>query len=258
MELWPFNLFSWSQEDNRIINLNIGGIHYTTTRGTLSRYGNKLVSLLRDDSKDIDGRYFIDRDGQSFDYILYFLRNAHCLIPDDKCMQERVLREARFYELSELANVIAVGMNTNSTCLELTDSSDSMINSTTMQTRGYIAINCKANVVFGREPQSELRFRRVSRINVCGRINLLREVFGESLNESRDPDHGNSSRYTSRFFLKHNYLEQAFDQLSFAGFKLVGSSTALCSYETATTVCKQGDLDDGKCFQFSEFIFSRY
>lgn len=49
--------------------------------------------------------------------------------------------------------------------------------------------------------------------------NIFFQVFGDSLNESRDPDRGPMDRYTGRFFLKHLFLEQAFDNLQDAGFK---------------------------------------
>ena len=63
------------------------------------------------------------------------------------------------------------------------------------------------------------------------KVNLAREVFGDSLNESRDPDRGGTmDRYTSRFFLKHTSLEQAFDALLDAGFYLGGC----CGTGTAT------------------------
>ena len=46
----------------------------------------------------------------------------------------------------------------------------------------------------------------------------------DTLNESRDPDRGlDGDRYTARYFLKHTMLEQAFDQLCEAGFRMVGS-----------------------------------
>ena len=61
---------------------------------------------------------------------------------------------------------------------------------------------------------------------------LCREVFGDTLNESRDPDRGGTmDRYTSRFFLKHTSLEQAFDSLLDAGFYLGGC----CGTGTATS-----------------------
>ena len=63
-------------------------------------------------------------------------------------------------------------------------------------------------------------------------VMLCREVFGDTLNESRDPDRGGTmDRYTSRFFLKHTSLEQAFDSLLDAGFYLGGC----CGTGTATS-----------------------
>jgi hypothetical protein len=76
-------------------------------------------------------------------------------------------------------------------------------------------------LAFGRDGLADVKFRKISRILVCGRVHLCREVFGETLNESRDPDHGQTDRYTSRFFLKHTFLEQAFDMLSEASFYMV-------------------------------------
>ena len=79
----------------------------------------------------------------------------------------------------------------------------------------------KILLAFGRDGLADVKFRKISRILVCGRVHLCREVFGETLNESRDPDHGQTDRYTSRFFLKHTFLEQAFDMLSEASFLMV-------------------------------------
>ena len=63
------------------------------------------------------------------------------------------------------------------------------------------------------------------------KVILAREVFGDTLNESRDPDRGGTNdRYTSRYFLKHSSIEQAFDALLDAGFYLGGC----CGTGTAT------------------------
>ena len=62
-------------------------------------------------------------------------------------------------------------------------------------------------------------------------VNLCREVFGDTLNESRDPDRGGLDRYTSRFFLKHTSLEQAFDSLLDQGFVMASS----CGTGTSTS-----------------------
>ena len=46
---------------------------------------------------------------------------------------------------------------------------------------------------------------------------LILQVFGDTLNESRDPDREGAERYTARLYLKHQCLERVrlFDSLSF-------------------------------------------
>lgn len=92
-------------------------------------------------------------------------------------------------------------------------------------------------------------------MQVCGRVALCRDVFGETLNESRDPDHGQTERYTSRFFLKHFFLEQAFDMLIEQGFKLVAS----CGSGTAGAAeLKPGvDAEENRWNHYNEFVFVR-
>lgn len=56
---------------------------------------------------------------------------------------------------------------------------------------------------------ADVNFRKITKLLVCGRVSICRAVFGDTLNEGRDPDRGaGPDRYTSRFFLKHNVLEQ--------------------------------------------------
>ena len=78
---------------------------------------------------------------------------------------------------------------------------------------GYITVGYRGTFAFGRDGLADVQFRKLMRIIVCGKVSLCREAFKETLNESRDPDRGQGDRYTSRFFLKHNFLEQAFDML---------------------------------------------
>ena len=80
---------------------------------------------------------------------------------------------------------------------------------------------------------------------------LAREVFGDTLNESRDPDRGGTNdRYTSRYFLKHSSIEQAFDALLDAGFYLGGC----CGTGTATA---SSGMFKPACF-FTDHTFSYY
>ena len=63
------------------------------------------------------------------------------------------------------------------------------------------------------------------------------------MNESRDPDRGlDGDRYTARYFLKHTMLEQAFDQLCEAGFRMVGSCASGTSAPASLQDLKPGQV----------------
>jgi hypothetical protein len=54
--------------------------------------------------RDADGRYFIDRDGTHFRYILNYLRDGTSTCP--AALRDEVLAEARFYQLQELITAL--------------------------------------------------------------------------------------------------------------------------------------------------------
>lgn len=121
---------------------------------------------------------------------------------------------------------------------------------------GVITVGYRGSFQFGKDGLADVKFRKLSRILVCGRVTLCRDVFGETLNESRDPDHGLTERYTSRFFLKHSFLEQAFDNLIDQGFRMVGS----CGSGTAggASELKPGvDAEENRWNHYNEFVFIR-
>ncbi|CAL8341578.1 unnamed protein product [Boreogadus saida] len=116
---------------------------------------------------------------------------------------------------------------------------------------GYITIGYRGSYTIGRDIQTDAKFRRVARITVCGKTSLAKEVFGDTLNESRDPDRP-PERYTSRYYLKYNFLEQAFDKLTEVGFHMVAcSSTGTCAYTS-------NDPNEDKIWtSYTEYVFCR-
>lgn len=221
-----------------IIDLNVGGVFYTTTlRTLLSQPDSQLSALFTGReliAKDSKGRYFLDRDGVLFRYVLDYLRDGTVVLPDCFREKERLKKEAEKYALPGLIEAV-------------TDRS---------RQPGVITIGYRGSFQFGKDGLADVKFRKLSRILVCGRASLCREVFGETLNESRDPDHGQSERYTSRFFLKHSFLEQAFDNLTEQGFKLMGS----CGSGTAgnASEVKPGvDVEENRWNHYNEFVFVR-
>lgn len=238
-----------NHEASSLIELNVGGIHYTTTLKTLqsdpeSKLVSQLNSLTLGNSssgssplpKDAKGRVFIDRDGVLFRYILDYLRDGAVVLPEGFREGERLKQEALHFGLSGLVKCVA--------------------ESREIRRSGCITVGYRGSFQFGKDGLADVKFRKLSRILVCGRVALCREVFCDTLNESRDPDHGGPDRYTSRFFLKHCFIEQAFDMLQEQGFRLVGS----CGSGTAgaSTELKPGvDVEENRWNHYNEFVFVR-
>lgn len=234
------------EEGSSVVELNVGGIFYTTALATLTKHPDShLASIFQEKvpnlEKDAKGKYFLDRDGVLFRYILDFLRDEDLVLPEGFKERERLRREASFYRLSGLEKAI-----------EEQASRPSSLSSK----RGHITVGYRGSFAFGRDGLTDVKFRKLSRILVCGRVAICREVFGDTLNESRDPDHGDSDRYTSRFFLKHSSIEQAFDMLQDQGFKM----TASCGSGTAGSAeqLKPGvDTEENRWNHYNEFVFVR-
>lgn len=238
-------------ESAAVVELNVGGVHYTTIRKTLIKEQNSVLYDLfaGNDSnstvikkkldgltKDAKGRIFLDRDGVLFRYILDYLRDEAILLPEGFRERQRLLREAEHFNLHGLIKCIQ----------QLNDPSQ----------KGCITVGYRGSFQFGKDGLADVKFRKLSRILVHGRVALCRDVFGDTLNESRDPDHGGPDRYTSRFFLKHCFIEQAFDMLHEQGFRLGGS----CGSGTASSTVepKPGvDAEESRWNHYNEFVFIR-
>lgn len=92
-----------------IINLNIGGIKFATTLGTLTKYPkSKLASIFSEKMTSIDEKetYFIDGDGEMFTYILHYMRREQLDLPTDFKEYDRLLTEANFYQIHPLVELI--------------------------------------------------------------------------------------------------------------------------------------------------------
>lgn len=225
-----------------IVELNVGGVHYTSTRKTLTSDKSSRLGELFDSgsdsalTKDAKGRVFLDRDGVLFRYILDYLRDDAIQLPEGFREKQRLLKEAEHFKLNGLIKCIQA----------LTEA----------QPAGCITIGYRGSFQFGKDGLADVKFRKLSRILVHGRVALCRDVFGDTLNESRDPDHGGPDRYTSRFFLKHCFIEQAFDMLQEQGFRLAGS----CGSGTAGIAAelKPGvDAEESRWNHFNEFVWIR-
>ena len=91
-----------------IVNLNVGGTIYTTSRSTLTQYPDSMLGAMfggklpLENSKDSEGNYFIDRDGDLFKYILNFLRGSKLVLPNNFQNTEAFRLEIDFFQIRPL------------------------------------------------------------------------------------------------------------------------------------------------------------
>ncbi|XP_029986921.1 BTB/POZ domain-containing protein KCTD12-like [Sphaeramia orbicularis] len=261
-----------AQSFPEIVELNVGGQVYVTRLETLTSVPNSLLwtrfteGSPEDLPKDGKGRFFFDRDGFLFRYILDYLRDSELFLPEFFKERRRLQREADYFRLPELSRRLAGDSKDNSSCTEDSGAEEAELSSPATSTStstsdralrspgagaGYVTVGYRGSYTIGRDIQADAKFRRVARITVCSKISLAKEVFGDTLNESRDPDRP-PDKYTSRYYLKYNFLEQAFDRLAEAGFHMVAcNSTGTCSYGSS-------DPGEDKLWtSYTEYVFSR-
>ncbi|KAI3351871.1 hypothetical protein L3Q82_020701 [Scortum barcoo] len=266
-----------------IIELNVGGQVYITRYSTLTSVPESLLwemfsrKSAKGLARDTKGRFFVDRDGFLFRYILDYMRDQQLVLPDHFPERGRLQREAEFFNLPELVKLLAPKISKQNSLGDEGCQSDPEDSSPGIDTArnlsslgaaaaacaslvpgamdskrsGFITIGYRGSYTLGRDSHTDAKFRRVARIMVCGKTSLAKEVFGETLNESRDPDRP-PERYTSRYYLKFTFLEQAFDKLADAGFHMVAcNSTGTCAFAHEQT-------DDKIWTSYTEYVFYRF
>lgn len=223
-----------------VVELNVGGQLYTTSLPTLLKDSDSLLSAMfsgrQKVPRDSRGRFFVDRDGVLFRYILDYLRNCKLALPEGFNERDRLLMEAEHFKLKGMVRAIQRESDSHKTGKDKA------------RPGGYLSIGVRGTYAFGRDGVADVKFRKLQRILVCGNVALGREVFGDSLNETRDPDR-DDQRYTNRFYLKHSYLEKAFDLLYEHGFRLITSSAGGAGYDP--------ENDETKWNHFNDYVFFR-
>lgn len=86
-----------NQIQQNMVDLNVGGVHYTTSISTLRRQPNSFLDSMFSGRYELqrcpDGRVFIDRDGDIFSYVLAYLRDG--TIPVGIETEVRLLRRLK-------------------------------------------------------------------------------------------------------------------------------------------------------------------
>ena len=98
----------------RII-LDVGGVRYSTSRTTLTKYPDSMLGAMFSGRHDLetmqceDGSFFIDRDGTHFRHILNYLRDGEEAVesfPKSTDVLMELIREAKFYQLEGLTTML--------------------------------------------------------------------------------------------------------------------------------------------------------
>jgi hypothetical protein len=100
-----------SFKDEDIIQLNVGGKLFTTYHQTLCKKINGEENMLTamfsgrfEMKKDPEGRFFIDRDGRHFVYILNYLRDEgdelEFIFPENPLILKELKKEFNYYQIS--------------------------------------------------------------------------------------------------------------------------------------------------------------
>ena len=80
-----------------MIPLNVGGYSFVTTLSTLTKDEDSMLAAMFSGRHELDtdseGRYFIDRDGTYFKYILNYLRDRKQLPSAELALEVRVISE---------------------------------------------------------------------------------------------------------------------------------------------------------------------
>jgi hypothetical protein len=89
------------------MRLSVGGVLFETSIDTLKGDPDSMLARMfsgrHNVTKDEDGRYFIDRDGTHFRYILNYLRDGNTYIPaDNQHVLDELYEEVQFYQLEGL------------------------------------------------------------------------------------------------------------------------------------------------------------
>ena len=93
-----------------VITLDVGGVRYKTTKSTLTKYPDSMLGNMFGGKfaliKQADGSIFIDRDGETFQFILDYLRSGNITLPSNDLQFKKLKLEADFYQIQPLVDII--------------------------------------------------------------------------------------------------------------------------------------------------------
>jgi len=88
---------------DNILELNVGGTHFTTYKSVLCKYEDSLLAAMFSGrhaiAKDSNGKYFIDCDAEAFRFILNYLRTDRFVFPDSPSSRQIFQTTLQYFAL---------------------------------------------------------------------------------------------------------------------------------------------------------------
>jgi hypothetical protein len=93
-----------------IVNLDVGGMHYSVAKSTIMKYEDTMLAKLvskkwNTKTRNGDKPIFIDRNGERFDLILDFYRDGEIIVPNTVAI-DAIKKDALFFGLPEDASIM--------------------------------------------------------------------------------------------------------------------------------------------------------
>uniref|UniRef100_A0AC34QBJ4 Potassium channel tetramerisation-type BTB domain-containing protein n=1 Tax=Panagrolaimus sp. JU765 TaxID=591449 RepID=A0AC34QBJ4_9BILA len=215
-----------------------------TTKAVLRKFPESLFSKLLEEAEKTqfdENNLKIDcaeRDPFLIRQIINALRHPknEFVLPDNFHQFDELKNEIDYLNLPELADQIGQ-----------INQSDANGGTST------ITVAYHGTLAFGKQGMAaDVNFRKIHRILVCGKMSDCRQIFGDALNQGRDGDMG-EDRYTSRVYLKHTFLEQAFDALALSGYNLISATQ-----HTPSPSISHHHKDEQDCYMhYAQYVFQK-
>ncbi|XP_066929527.1 BTB/POZ domain-containing protein KCTD16-like [Clytia hemisphaerica] len=207
----PINTNAASLLISDSIELNVGGTVYTTTGWILAREHTSWLAKNLESMAMLDrrGRYFIDRDGGLFRYILEYLGTGEIRISKNFPDIESLRKEATFYGLKIMKRML----------------DKHLINQDNWDpNKGhYITLTEHATYNVKFRDNLNVVFKRISSITVAGHVKSCRKVFGNKLSLDRDSNE-NLDRYSCRMLIVQGNEMTVFDTLKDNNYEMVSNN----------------------------------
>lgn len=181
-------------DQNEIIEFNVGGFNYTTSRSTILSYPDsmlcRMISGQIPTATDTNKRIFIDRDGPIFRHILNFLRDKRLNIPENFNEYAQLRQEADFYQIEPIVTYLDClfpDKFNSKTCLNqsMTSLTPAVINESTGNKDMYFTIISKLH-------QGTLE-TLIGSIQIISTINSLEPKSKKFINSLVNPNGSNQS-----------------------------------------------------------------